>query len=153
MQQGFTFGFPLQFSGQRVSFYAKNLASAYQNPEVVSAKLDNKLHANRIAGPFKTPPFPIFRVLPLGVVPRKTPGKFCLIHHLSYPPGASINDVILSEHAMVAYSQADDAIFLIQQLGWGCFLAKTHIKVELGGPITAKKTVGPQTTLTFAVLN
>ena len=153
LQQGFTFGSPLQFSGQRVSFYAKNLASAYQNPEVVSAKLDNELHANRIAGPFKTPPFPIFRVSPLGVVPRKIPGTFCLIHHLSYPPGASINDVILSEHAMVAYSQVDDAIFLIQQLGWGCFLAKTDIKVELGVPITAEKTVGPQTTLTFAVLN
>ena len=47
------------------SFYAKNLASAYQNPEVVNAKPD-ELHANRIAGPFKAPQFPIFRVSPLG---------------------------------------------------------------------------------------
>lgn len=86
------------------------------------------MHANRIAGPFKAPPFPIFCVSPLGVVPKKTPGEFCLIHHLSFPPGASINDDILSEHAPVAYSRVDDAIFLIQQLGRGCFLAKTDIK-------------------------
>lgn len=31
---------------------------------------------------------------PLGVVPQKAVGKFCLIHHLSYPHGESVNDAI-----------------------------------------------------------
>ncbi len=49
LQNDFTFGFRLQFSGQRVSFFAKNLLSACQNPEIVSAKLEKELQANRIA--------------------------------------------------------------------------------------------------------
>ena len=128
LKNGFTFGFPLHFSGPRVSFYAKNLASAYQNPEIVSAKLDKELQAHRIAGPFKAPPFPTFRVSPLGLVPKKTPGEFRLIHHLSFPPGTSVNDGILPEHATVTYSRVDDAICLIKRVGRGCFLAKTDIQ-------------------------
>ena len=128
LQNGFTFGFPLHFSGPRVSFWAKNLASAYQNPKIVSAKLDKELQAHRIPGPFKAPPFPTFRVSPLGLVPKKTPGEFRLIHHLSFPRGTSINDGILPEHATVTYSRVDDAISLIKRLGQGCFLAKTDIQ-------------------------
>ncbi len=87
-----------------------------------------ELQANRIAGPFQAPPFSTFRVSPLGVVPKKTPGEFRLIHHLSFPRGTSINDAILPEHSTVAYSQVDDAISLIKRLGPGCYLAKTDIK-------------------------
>lgn len=43
------------------------------------------LRANRIAGPFTQPPFPNIQVSPLGLVPKKSPGEFRLIHHLSYP--------------------------------------------------------------------
>ena len=35
---GFTFGFPLHFKGDRISFFATNLISVQQNPEIVSAK-------------------------------------------------------------------------------------------------------------------
>ncbi len=128
LYNGFTLGFPLHFSGERISFCSKNLASAYEHPEIVSAKLDKELIANRIAGPFQEPPFPNFRVSPLGVVPKKTPGEFRLIHHLSFPHGASINDSISSEHTAVCYSRVDDAISMIKNLGKGCFLAKTDIK-------------------------
>ena len=114
LYNGFTLGFPLHFSGERISFCSKNLASAYEHPEIVSAKLDKELKANRIAGPFQEPPFPNFRVSPLGVVPKKTPGEFRLIHHLSFPHGASINDSISSEHTAVCYSRVDDAISMIK---------------------------------------
>ena len=128
LHNGFTLGFPLHFSGERISFCSKNLASAYEHPEIVSAKLDKELTANRIAGPFQEPPFHNFRVSPLGVVPKKTPGEFRLIHHLSFPQGASINDGISSEHTAVCYSRVDDAISMIKKLCKGCFLAKTDIK-------------------------
>ena len=125
---GFTFGFPLHFRGDRISFFATNLISAQQNPEIVSAKISKELAAGRLAGPFDTPPFPNFRVSPLGVVPKKAPGEYRLIHHLSFPRGASVNDGISTEDASVQYARVDDTVAMIKHLGQGCFLAKTDIK-------------------------
>ena len=128
MYSGFKFGFSLHFEGTRTSFFANNLISAQQNPDIVSAKLSKELAAGRLAGPFECPPFPKFRVSPLGVVPKKTPGEYRLIHHLSFPRGDSVNDGIAPEHASVQYARVDDAVVIIKQLGSGCFLAKTDIK-------------------------
>ena len=77
------------FHGPRCSQEAPNLLSAIQNPEVVSAKLSKELDAHRLAGPFSSPPFPIFRISPLGLVPKKVEGEYRLIHYLSYPRGSS----------------------------------------------------------------
>ena len=128
LYSGFKFGFSLHFEGTRTSFFANNLISAQQNPDIVSAKLSKELAAGRLAGPFECPPFPKFRVSPLGVVPKKTPGEYRLIHHLSFPRGDSVNDGIAPEHASVQYARVDDAVAIIKQLGSGCFLAKTDIK-------------------------
>ena len=125
---GFTFGFPLHFKGDRISFFATNLISAQQNPEIVSAKISKELAAGRLAGPFDSPPFPNFRVSPLGVVPKKAPGEYRLIHHLSFSRGASVNDGISIEDTSVQYARVDDAVTMIKHLGQGCFLAKTDIK-------------------------
>lgn len=125
---GFTQGFPLHFEGERVSSSATNLSSALENPVVVDAKLKKELEARRVAGPFLSPPMSPFRVSPLGVVPKKVPGEFRLIHHLSFPKGSSVNDGISSEHTSVRYATIDDAVKLIKSTGQGCFLAKTDIK-------------------------
>ena len=74
------------------------------------------------------PPFPSFRVSPLGVVPKKAPGEFRLIHHLSYPRGSSVNDSIPPEFSSVYYATIGNAIHLIKTVGPGCLLAKTDIK-------------------------
>ena len=128
LSTGFKFGFPLHFRGDRISFFANNLISAQQNPEIVSAKISKELAAGRLAGPFDSPPLPNFRVSPLGVVPKKAPGEYRLIHHLSFPRGASVNDGISTEDTSVQYARVDDAVTMIKQLGQGCFLAKTDIK-------------------------
>ena len=125
---GFTYGFPLHFEGERVSFEAKNLISAEQLPDIVDLKLDKELSAGRIAGPFHNPPFPVFRVSPLGVVPKKTPGEFRIIHHLSYPQGSSVNDGISTDNTSVQYARVDDAIRLLKTAGRHCFMAKTDIQ-------------------------
>ena len=78
--------------------------------------------------PFHKLPFYPFRVSPLGVVPKKTPGEFRLIYHLSYPRGSSVNDGISSEHCSVSYATISDAIQHIKAAGLGCFLVKTDIK-------------------------
>jgi hypothetical protein len=107
----------------------KNLISANENPGVVGAKLGKEIVAGRIVGSFPPPLFFNFRVSPLGVVPKKVPGEFRLIHHLSFPRGASIT--------MTAF-RLNTLLFLIvvwmmqlqkkKKLGRGSFLAKTDIK-------------------------
>ena len=47
------------------------------------AKLNKKCETGRLAGPFHKLPFYPYRVSRLGFVPKKTPGEFRSIHHLS----------------------------------------------------------------------
>ena len=78
-------------------------------------------------GPFYEPPFQDFKVSPLGLVPKKEEGEFRLIHHLSFPEGASVNDGISQEHKTVHYQNIDCALQLIKRLGKGSLLSKGDI--------------------------
>lgn len=126
--QGFIHGFPIRYFGSVLAMRSPNLKSAMDNPTSVNVKMSKELTAGRIVGPFDEPPFETFRVSPLGIVPKKLPGEFRLIHHLSYPEGSSVNDGIPKELATVRYATIDDAVRLIKTIGKGCFLAKTDIK-------------------------
>ena len=125
---GFQFGFRINFVGERFASECPNLKSALDRPEVTSAKLRKEGDAGRIVGPFSTRPFPNFRCSPLGIVPKKDPSEFRLIHHLSYPKGSSVNDFIPDYCSTVKYASVGDAIKLLQRLGKSCFMAKTDIK-------------------------
>lgn len=81
--QGFRFGFPIPFHGLSSSTTAHNLLSAQQHPDVIDHYLAKEVLAQRVAGPFVHCPFPNFRVSPIGVVPKKNPGEFRFIQHLS----------------------------------------------------------------------
>ena len=128
--QGFLHGFSIRYFGSLLAIRSPNLKSAMDNPTSVNDKLSKELAAGRIVGPFDSPPFETFRVSPLGLVPKKLPGEFRLIHHMhvSYPEGLSVNDGIPKELATVKYATIDDAVRLIKAIGKGCFLAKTDIK-------------------------
>ena len=65
---------------------------------------------------------------PLGLQPKKVPGQFRVIHHLSYPHGHSVNDGISRESSSVHYATVGQAIQHILTSGQGCYLAKTDIK-------------------------
>ncbi|MBV2113440.1 MAG: hypothetical protein KUF82_21005 [Candidatus Thiodiazotropha sp. (ex Ctena orbiculata)] len=125
---GFSFGFPLYYSGDRMPFDSKNLKSANLHPDIVRQKIKAEIDAGRVAGPFDSRPFPTLRVSPLGLVPKKEPGEYRLIHHLSYPCGASVNDFIDPQLCSVQYTSFDEAVHMIQDLGTGCLLGKSDIK-------------------------
>ena len=114
LSSGFQFGFTFHFRGNRVFRFATSFITAQQNPEIVSAKNSKKITAGPLAGPFDRPTFPDFRVSPLGVVPKKAPGEYRLIHHLSFPHGASVNDGISPQHAPVQNARGDDAVTMIK---------------------------------------
>lgn len=100
--KGFYSGFWLPvFTGSGCVPYA-NLSS------VVETKILEEINDGRVAGPFTSPPFPNFRVSPLVLVPKKDHHSFCLIHHLSYPEGLSLNDYIDPLLCTVSYSSFAD---------------------------------------------
>ena len=65
---------------------------------------------------------------PVGLVPKKDPNEYRLIHHLSFPEGSSVNDFIPDCCATVRYASIRDASKSIKCIGRGCFMAKTDIK-------------------------
>lgn len=77
--------------------------------------------------PFVQPPFYNLKVSSLGVIPKKQPGEYCMIHHLSFPYGGSVNYFIPAELCSVHYVSVDDAVKIIKLIGPQCHLAKTYV--------------------------
>ena len=128
---GFTVGFHLGCLGApiQVARQVANMKSAFQLPHVIDAKLKKEKSLQRILGPFAIPPTnPAFRVSPLGVVAKKLPGEFRMIHNLSYPEGSSVNDYIPAEFATVQYATIQDAISFITSAHSIVFMAKVDIE-------------------------
>ena len=64
------------------------------------------------------PPFVNFMSSPIGLFPKKEAGRFRLIQHLSWPEGDSVNDFIDPSLCTVSYARCDDAVEVIQKLGY-----------------------------------
>lgn len=126
--EGFSVGFRIPCSLTAIPPMAKNLRSALQNPGVVSEKLAKEVALGRMSGPFATKPLQNLVVSPLGVVPKKEPNRFRLIHHLSFPKGASVNDGINPEDCSVSYTSFDAAVGWVRHYGQGALMAKADIE-------------------------
>lgn len=100
----------------------KNLNSAPSKPEIIDQKIQKEISAGRVQGPFENKPFSNLQCSPLGLVEKKEPGEFRMIHHLSYPENQSINDGIPPEESFVQYSSISDAIHFIKKVWKRCFL-------------------------------
>ena len=81
-----------------------------------------------MAGPFASPTPPDLIISPLGVVPKKTPGEYRLIHDLSFPKDNSVNSHIPKIFTEVQYELPDDCISIICSLGPNCLITKADIK-------------------------
>ena len=101
--QGFSEGFHLGYDGPRVRRWADNLKSAKAHKDIVQQKLDKEVSEGRMAGPFVDWPVQELIISLVGLVPKKEPGQFRLIQHLSWPEGQSVNDYILDDLATVSY--------------------------------------------------
>ena len=126
--EGFLHGFKLHYTGQCISSFLNNHASAERNVNILQQKINHEIHLGRVAGPFNAPPFHPFIVSPLGLVPKKEPDTYRIIHDLSAPKGYSVNEHIADEFVTVSYEIFDYVISLIQSIGYGCLMAKADIK-------------------------
>ncbi|XP_053143522.1 uncharacterized protein LOC128341261 [Hemicordylus capensis] len=125
---GFRDGFRIPSSARRGLGSPRNLRSVVGKEDVVLRKITKEVVAGRVLGPFDAPPFPRLRTSPLGVVPKKVPGEFRLIHHLSYPKGLSVNDGIPDSLCSVRYTSFDEAVRVVRGQGPGALLAKCDIE-------------------------
>ena len=121
--QGLTQGFRLFYSGPDRTRVSANHKSARDDIATLKMKIQKELDAGRAADPFDKPPLPNFQVSAIGLVPKKVPGEFRIIHDLSYPKGDSINSMVSKEHATIHYQPFDDFISVIKLLGSGALVA------------------------------
>ena len=126
--QGITEGFTLHFEGPNTPLISKNSPSIAANIGIARKKIQKELSLGRIAGPFQTPPFPNFKSSPLALREKSTPGKFRLLHNLSYPyDDQSVNFNISRQHTTVKYQTINQAILQIQQHSPAAYMAKSDI--------------------------
>ena len=125
---GFTRGFDLGFTGEPATVTCNNSFSVNSNLALAHAKVFSEIKLGRVAGPFSYPPLKDFKCSPLSLREKSTPGKFRLLHNLSYPYNESaVNFNIPDEAAKLKYSSIIDVIDILNQYG-NCFLAKCDIK-------------------------
>lgn len=122
-------GVEIGYDGPRGAATARtppNLPSAADQPEAITADLAAEVEAGRIIGPFAAPPHHGFVCSPLGSVPKKDTTERRRIHHLSFPPGNSVNSHIHIHD--VCYSSIDDTVRMVKMLGRGALLCKLDVK-------------------------
>ena len=114
-----------------VSLECPNNMSAKSQPQVVNQLIGEEVKKGFLVGPFKTPPYPVYRVSPLGVAEGTYSGKKRLIVDLSAPHNSeehdSLNELISKEEYSLSYVKLDDAIRGILDRGPGSWLCKTDI--------------------------
>lgn len=126
--KGFSTGFYLGHSGPVGDNVITETHMSPIQEEILREKIDKEVFLGRIVGPFKLPPFDNFRISPISLRQKSTPGTYRLIHNLSHPhDGSSINANISAENKTVKYTSINDAIDAIMHRTPGAYLAKSDI--------------------------
>lgn len=126
---GFRNGFPLGSIGSISVKIPPNHPSVANHTNFVSVKISSEISKNRIKGPYSYPPLDNFICSPLGVVPKRSPNSFRLIHDLSYPKfGTSVNSCIPEEKSTVQLETFDHVASLVLQSGQHSLIAKADIE-------------------------
>lgn len=123
------YGAAIGYVGPPASQDCRNLSTALEHPDTVTADITALCSRQRMHGPFAAPPLPHFRTSPLGIVSRpRNPSKLRVINHLSWPRGSSVNDGIPDSESHIVYEPFDSAVAEIRSLGPGTLLAKLDLK-------------------------
>ena len=116
---GFTFGFKLGCIGEPSLSIHRNHNSVFNHKAVVQAKLRKEMNLGRISNPSSIIPFQNFVCSPLGLVPKKTPGEFRIIHDLSFPKDCSVTSFIpeINSTIQYMYESIENVTQLVKQFG------------------------------------
>ena len=123
------FGTNIGFQGVQAARPSKNLKLALQSPSFIESSIDKLLACDHANGPFNSPPLDQFCYSPLHVVFHKQlTSKPCLINHLLWPPGSSVNNGISDAEASISYDAFECAIRELISAGSGSLMAKLDLK-------------------------
>ena len=118
-------GARIGYTGPDQIMLSPNLPSANDSVETLSKDLQEQKTHHRLI------PIPKlgdrFISSPLGLIPKAETNTWRRIHHLSFPPGRSVNDHIPAEWGALEYATFDDAVAMVAAAGRGA----THIKRDL----------------------
>ena len=120
-------GFRISCKDDTLHYSARNLQSAIQHPDVVSAALAAQCDKGFLSGPHDNTPLANFVSSGLGVVPNKD-GSWRLICHLSAPMGKSVNDAIDKSSVTMKYPSLDKAIAMIETFLSSPYMIKIDFK-------------------------
>ena len=127
INDGFRDGFDIMYCGNISSTLPKNLKSAMQYEQKVTAAITKELQRGHTSGPFELSPFSITHCSPLGAV-EKQDSSVRIILDLSQPRGASVNESIIDDYCSVHYTSFDEAVRLVKTQGAKAFMAKVDIR-------------------------
>lgn len=117
IRDGFRIGFDYhKHSCKRAK---KNMSSALDHPDIVNTckYIAAECVAGRLLSPFDPASLPLVQTRSFGVIPKSTPGKWCLILDLSSLEGHGINDGIDQDLCSLSYIRVDDAAKAAVKLG------------------------------------
>jgi Reverse transcriptase (RNA-dependent DNA polymerase)/RNase H-like domain found in reverse transcriptase len=118
------FGALIGYEGPDRYILSKNLLSANDAPDVMHDKLLEDLRLRRV---LPTIPQQPFISSPLGFAPKHD-GGLRRIHHLSHPPGRSVNDGIPEVFASLDYVTFHAVLDIVVRAGRNCVIMKRDIK-------------------------
>jgi hypothetical protein len=119
-----TFGAKLGYTGPDQLVVSDNLASALLQPDDITSDIEKRIALLQIRRIDTVPSKYICS--PLGLTP-KSDGGWRRIHHLSHPPGRSVNDHIPREWGSLVYTQFDEAVSTVLRAGPHCLLVKRDL--------------------------
>jgi hypothetical protein len=117
-------GAQLGYEGPVQFILSKNLISADADNNTIQDKLAVDLKAGRVVAISPSPPY---ICSPLGLVPKHDKG-WRRIHHLSHPPGRSVNDHIRPDSAALKYVTLEEIWATIIKTGHGSTIVKRDIQ-------------------------
>ena len=111
-------------TGPKQLIISPNLPSANDSFETLEKDLQEQKAHHRLM-PVPTPG-ERFICSPLRLVPKST-NAWRRIHHLSFPPGRSVNDYIPPDWGTSEYTSFDDAVAMVAAAGQGAILIKRDL--------------------------
>ena len=127
---GFSKGFSLGTVGVVTPSVSPNHNSVSPTSvKFIQTKIDKEISLGRIKGPYNEPPLHDFISSPLGVVPKKEPNSFRLIHNLSFGGlHGSVNSFIPFENSTVSLETFDHVVSLVLSCGKNSLISKGDLE-------------------------
>lgn len=118
-------GVNIAYNGPYSTRVARNMTRTVAEEAAMRDAIDKEVAAGRMSGYFDSPPFPVYRVIPLGTVPKKNTNELRPVDNYSVFKRYGIN--ALSDDVVVPSRRLDHAVEAMLKAGPDVHFAKWDI--------------------------